>query len=433
MKENEHIEPEYVIFGSPEDLDMWEEYGYESREDYEDFVKNKLEDPLYGYDNVLTMKELRALLQKDEYKPTGDDVNYPDHLILDEKTGMYYTDFFRDHRTHLILSHLLAVECMECENLDWERVTRGFSPYIVSRFQNMCLEMLQWKDGKLVEGSADVYDPDAFYDDFDFQKDRAVWFADNLPRTPYLPYTTDPLACLIMKQPSLALRDDKGWFESKHIQWDIFTTDYFDMTYLEPDDEDPYHTKFELHPWDKNVCLENFKIIRDKRGVEAVRKLLDRFRYDWRRIATFNDLGLDKLTREQKDDFRYFLFEGLEYYIDQWSGRKYEDEPKKEEKQEELTPEEVFSMRFRRAEEYDRLMNFLEIERKEASNGDWARYALTLFHAKIFVHSPKTFKSWLPRFCTLFGRQVPYQDPNKLQRTTCQRDITAYLPTWAFE
>ena len=72
MKEDEYIEPEYVEFGSPEDLDMWEEYGYESREEYEEYVKNKLEDPLYGYDdNLVTLKEMRALLQKEEYKPTG--------------------------------------------------------------------------------------------------------------------------------------------------------------------------------------------------------------------------------------------------------------------------------------------------------------------------------------------------------------------------
>ena len=438
MEENEYIEPEYIEFGSPEDLDMWEDYGYESREEYEEYVKKKLEDPLYGYeDNLVTMKEMRALLQQDEYKPTGDDANYPDHLLLDEKTGMYYTDFFRDHRTHLILGHLLAVECMECENLDWERVTGGYSPYVISRFQNMCLEMLQWKDGKLIEGYSEVYDPDALYQDFDFQDDRAVWFADTLPRTPYLFHTLeelgyDPLFIQKMQEYGLVHKDLRGSINVTDIQWDILTTDFFDMTYEELDESDPYHTKYKLQPWNKEVCLQNFKIIRDKRGVEVVSKLVKRFQYDWRRIATFNEFGLDKLTREQKDDFRYFLFEGMEYFLDEWSGRKYEEEPKKAEKQK-TTPEDIFSMRFQRAEEYSRFLEFMETERKEASNGDWARYALALFKSRIFVHSPKTFKSWLPRYGELFGRSVPYQDPNKLSRTTCQRDITAYLPEWAFK
>lgn len=436
MKEEEYIEPEYVEFGSPEDLAMWEDYGYESREEYEDYVKNKLEDPLYGED-VVTMKEMRALLQQDEYKPTGDDANYPDHLLLDEKTGMYYTDFFRDHRTHMILGHLLAVECMESENLDWERVTGGYSPYVIARFQNMCFEMLKWEEGKLVEGYSDVYDPDAYADCFDFEEDRAVWFADNLPRKPYLFHSLkelgiDPLVIQKMQECGLVYKEHQGRVNVTNIQWDILTTDYFDITYEELDEKDPYHTKYKLHPWNKDICLRNFKTIRDKRGVEVVRKLVDRFQYDWRRIATLNEFGLDKLTREQKDDFRYFLFEGMEYFLDEWSGRKFdEDEPKNEEKPK-VTPEEIFSMRFQRSEEYDKFLHFMEIERNETSNGDWARYALTLFRAKIFVHSPKTFKSWLPRFGELFGRTVPYQDPNKLSRTTCKRDITAYLPEWAF-
>ncbi len=430
MKENENLEPEYVVFGSPEDLDMWEDYGYESREEYEEYVKNKLEDPLYG-ENVVTMKEMRALLQTDEYKPTGDDANYPDHLLLDEKTGMYYTDFFRDHRTHLILGHLLAVECMECENIDWERVTGGYSPYVIARFQNMCLEMLQRKDGKLVEGDSEVYDPDAFYDSFDFQSDRAVWFADTLPKTPYLPSKYPEWYFQSLREAGCIFKGRKGWLETKYIQWNILTTDYFSMTYEELDEEDPYHTKYELQPWNKKICLDNLKIIRDKRGIDAVHKLVARFRYDWRRIATFNEFGLDKLTREQKDDFQYFLFEGMEYYLDEWSGRKFEEEPKKEVKPK-TTPEEFFSLRFQRAEEYSRFLQFMETERKESSDGDWARYALSLFRAKIFVHSPKTFKSWLPRYSELFGRAVPYQDPNKLNRTVCQRDIKAFLPEWAF-
>lgn len=439
MKEDEYIEPEYVEFGSPEDLDMWEEYGYESREEYEEYVKNKLEDPLYGYDdNLVTLKEMRALLQKDEYKPTGDDANYPDHLLLDEKTGMYYTDFFRDHRTHMILGHLLAVECMECENLDWERVTGGYSPYVIARLQNLCLELLHWRDGQLVEEWSEVYDPETFFDGFNWEEDRAVWFADNLPCTPYFSYYDslkklglDPNFIKEMQKKGLVLKDYRGRANVSDIYWNILTTDYFDITYEQLDEDDPYHLNFELHPWNKDTCIHNFIIILEKRGIDVVRKLVERFRYDWRRMATFNENGLNKLTREEKEDFQYFLFEGMEYYLEEWTKPIVNIKPKKEEKPK-VTPEEIFSMRFQRSEEYDKFLHFMEIERKEASNGDWARYALTLLRAKIFVHSPKTFKSWLLRFGELFGRAVPYQDPNKLSRTSCQRDITAYLPEWAF-
>ncbi len=434
MNENEYIEPEYIEFGSPEDLDQWEDYGYDSREEYEDYVKHKLEDPLYGYENVVTMKEMRDLLQQDQYKPTGDDANYPDHLLLDEETGMYYTDFFRDHRTHMILSHLLAVECMECEHLDWERVTGGYSPYVIARFFDLCKYLLQWRDGLLVEEHADVYDPDAL--DFDFEEDRAVWFTDNLPKTPYLAPTLEdlgfePSVIQKMQEYGLFIKDFGGRRNLIYIQWHILTTDYFDMLYEGLNSEDPYHTKGKLRLWNKDICLRNFEIIRDKRGIDVVRNLVQRFRYDWRRIATFNEDGLNKLTYEQKEDFRYFLFEGMDYFLDEWSKPANEELPAQQQKKPQITLEETFSLRFIRSEEYPLLLHFLETERREASNGDWARYALALFKTKIFIHNPKTFKSWLPHFCMLFGRQVPYQDPNKLKRTECQKDITAFLPLWA--
>ena len=92
--------------------------------------------------------------------------------------------------------------------------------------------------------------------------------------------------------------------------------------------------------------------------------------------------------------------------------------------------EETFSMRFRRTEEYGRLRHCMEQERTEASNADWARYALALYEADIFARRPRTFKVWLPRFSMLFERKASYQEPNKLKRTACQRDITAYLPNW---
>jgi hypothetical protein len=75
------------------------------------------------------------------------------------------------------------------------------------------------------------------------------------------------------------------------------------------------------------------------------------------------------------------------------------------------------------------LLQFLEQERKEASDADWARYALAIYEADVFVHRPRGFNNWLPVFCQLFGREVAYQVPNKLKRTACERDISAYLPT----
>ncbi len=92
--------------------------------------------------------------------------------------------------------------------------------------------------------------------------------------------------------------------------------------------------------------------------------------------------------------------------------------------------EQTFSLRYRRTEDYKHLLQFLETERTEASNSDWARYGLALFRANIFANRPTTFKAWFPRYCELFGREVAFQMPNKLDRTACKKNIQVFLPNW---
>ena len=448
--EEEPVEEEDPFAG----MEEWEAEGFESKEKFDDFVKKSSEDSLYGYGDLVTMKELRKLLTQKPYKPKGDDAKYPDHLLLDEKTGMYYTDFFADYRTHMILANILAEECMQCENLDWERVTSGYSPYVIAHFEYVCTNMLAWKKmdertanmfivpGKFAMPESDLkYPGETFCDFFDWREDRAIWFADTLPVVPYKRSKGEIEYDIKLRDYGI-LEESRERMRGSQIRWDILTTDYTDIGYHTYDDKDPFCPAADVKIWDTNTCFENFETIYDKRGLEVLTKVVRLFQKDWRALSTFNKLGLAKISAEQKERFRHFLFEEMDFFIDEWAEKEAAKKPietnlpeqsKSENPQvSEADFENTFSMRFRRSDEYGKLLQFLEMERNEASNGDWARYALTLLRAKIFVHSPKTFKSWLTRFCTLFGRAVPYQDPNKLSRTTCKRDITAYLPEWAF-
>ena len=435
-------------------MEEWEAEGFESKEEYDDYVKKSSEDSLYGWGDLLSMKELRKLLKQKPYKPTGENAKYPDHLLFDEKTGMYYTDFFADYRTHMILANILAEECMQCENLDWERVTGGYSPYVIAHFEHVCTHMLEWQKmdeslanmfvvpGKLALPKSDAkYPGETFVDFFDWQEDRAIWFADNLPMVPYRRRKEDIDYDIKLRNYGI-LEESRERMRGSLIRWDILTTDYTDIGYHTYDDKDPFCSSAEVSIWNKSTCFENFKIIYEKRGLEILTKVVRQFQKDWRYLTTFNKLGLADISDNEKEIFRHFLFEEMDYALDIWAEKESSKKaievhvPEHQNAQNhhvsEADFEKTFSMRFRRSEEYEKLLQFMETERKEASNGDWARYALILFRAKIFVHSPKTFKSWLPRYGELFGRTVPYQDPNKLSRTACQRDVKAYLPEWAF-
>ena len=92
-------------------------------------------------------------------------------------------------------------------------------------------------------------------------------------------------------------------------------------------------------------------------------------------------------------------------------------------------PENVFSLAYQRTNDYQRLLEFLNAEKQDCSDSEWARYALAIYRcSNAFIKHPATFKKWLPDFCQMFGRDVKYQEPNKLDRTKNEKSVEAFLP-----
>ena len=92
-------------------------------------------------------------------------------------------------------------------------------------------------------------------------------------------------------------------------------------------------------------------------------------------------------------------------------------------------PEDVFNFAFQRTADYQRMLEVLETEKKDCSDIEWARHALTIFrHKYAFVKRPSSFTKWLPIFCALFGREVQYREPNKLDKGQNQVSLELFLP-----
>lgn len=107
--------------------------------------------------------------------------------------------------------------------------------------------------------------------------------------------------------------------------------------------------------------------------------------------------------------------------------RNVEDVTSQKPTKEEL--EATFTLAYLNSNEGKLLIGFLRSECEIATDGDWARHALAIYrHKKVFVKRPWGYTKWLPIFCTMFGRNVPYQEPNKLDRTKSQKDVEIFLP-----
>ena len=92
-------------------------------------------------------------------------------------------------------------------------------------------------------------------------------------------------------------------------------------------------------------------------------------------------------------------------------------------------PEEIFNFSFQRTSDYQRMLEVLEAEKKDCSDIEWARHALTIYrHKYAFVKRPGGFSKWLAIFGEMFGRKVAYREPNKLDKGQNKVSLEPFLP-----
>ena len=92
-------------------------------------------------------------------------------------------------------------------------------------------------------------------------------------------------------------------------------------------------------------------------------------------------------------------------------------------------PEDIFNFAFQRTRDYRSMLEVLEAEKKDCSDIEWARHALTIYrHKNAFVKHPSSFVKWLSVFGKMFGREVAYREPNKLDKGQNKVSLEPFLP-----
>ncbi|MBO7458575.1 MAG: hypothetical protein J6T80_04900 [Paludibacteraceae bacterium] len=325
-------------------------------------------------------------------------------LLLDERNGLYYTEQISVASAELLINHCIVEQCMEHRGkVDWERVTDKYDYRLIDKIERLYTSPLTWvypaeKIGHngLVWGlmaAPETCEERLFLSNHEFFKnlrELAIrWFAINLPT-------------------KKDIRGTEG--EYYYIPNDIILWDRLCSSAHAFDSRGPIFNPLTLQ--------KNIELIAENIGSGRAAQIVRLLREDWPDIKALKLFGLKELTTEQIEEFEQCLFAGMDRNL-----RKWEDKAPVS-----ASLEDIFNLRFRRTDEFHRFLKFLEQEKKDASDADWARYALAIYEADVFIHRPAGFKKWLPIFCELFGRKVDYQDPNKLKRTNCKRDISAFLP-----
>lgn len=273
----------------------------------------------------VTLDELKELIKDNAYKTEKDQTFL--YFRKDQKTGLTYVDIQSAIRPTWLSSHILVNTCMnDPDAYDWRYITAGYDYYNIADIAYIWTHPYTWipKDdnrlyGCLVSGKVatmkfDRGRVDKFLFDW-FTKmlqERVLYLADKMP---------------------VALDEVDGGHRGSILRgmlmWDLITTDgkNFLKQFLKEDaefDEEPdfFHVE---------TFRDSIIFISQERGGKVAADLVRRLRKDWKAIVTWKCFGMDKISPEQIEDFRACLFEGMDYYLEQWDAEAPKEETPKQE------------------------------------------------------------------------------------------------------
>ena len=274
----------------------------------------------YGFDDTpyVTIEEMRELLLSRKMKWSEP---HCEELQLDEKSGLYYTYYFAHEEIDLLQEHLLVEQCLEhIDELDWKRITNGYDFDITPRIQHLVENPLVWVEempdklakefvvtGRIAEEkSSELRHTCCPFADLHatWYNERLAWFANTLPTCKNICSTY-------------------GYYKvpKDMILWDRILTDPYEKLCAKlhaPQKTDPYTGRL-FWPYCNPTHFRNeIDRIYSNFGAQKAAQIVRLLRDDWQDIKVLKLFGIGALTPEQIEEFRQCLFEGMDYYLEQW-------------------------------------------------------------------------------------------------------------------
>lgn len=285
---------------------------------------------LHLYDDnfsFVTIEDMQELLRKQQtLDPEAGEDTIDCELSRMNEDELYDSSYFWNYEPELLCMHLLAEQCFEhFDEVSWETLTNGYDERIIRTIDYAIHHPLVWcnirpdngtalVDGRMaIEMTSEARLSDKPYASFlkKMHEKRLVWFADNLPT-----------------RNNIILPDDTINLPEKMPLWYLITTDYSEETdsplvpswvknnVNEQTDEQETIQKNTL--FSPKALQQNFELIAKECGGARAAYLVDKLREDWKKIKFLQLFDVNKLTKEEKDNFDECLNDGLNYYLEQW-------------------------------------------------------------------------------------------------------------------
>ena len=268
----------------------------------------KFEDEMPKY---VTLDEFKELIKEEPYKTDLD--KFYLNFQKNEQNGLTYVDVRTTIFPLCVCSHILVNTCMQDPDAyDWFYLTGMYNYHRIAEFVYIWTHPYIWipKDdidlhgylvlGKVASMKFDKGRVDKFLHNWltKMLRERVLLLADKTPRA------TGDLD-----------QEGQGKILKGMLAWNLITTDGRDYIRQFMYDTDE---KADIEYFHTEAFRENIQFIAQERGGKVAADLVRQLRKDWQAIVTWKCFGMDKITPEHIEEFRTGLFEGMDYYLEQW-------------------------------------------------------------------------------------------------------------------
>ena len=273
---------------------------------------------------LVTIEEMRELAKSENYALDEKELKFEEWSGNDLKCTIHIEWW----KPNLLRDHLLLEECMSRDDIDWRFTTHAYDFRMIAYMRYLWYNPLVW-----------VPIPD------EFQNKRLIAgrVAEEryVKRDDYYKYGTpisydfgyEMLDWFIRKMPKFDGSEIYDVFEANYIIPDICW-----WSYLTTDDGALRISIMQGGPFDlsllqlfsPNIFAYNMRQIAEVYGGEKAAEIVRLFRKDWNRLVALKLFNIDKLTPEQVEKFRACLFEGMDYYLEQWEAESVPEQESNE-------------------------------------------------------------------------------------------------------
>ena len=273
----------------------------------------------------VTIAELQELLKDKAYQTEWDD------YILGLKSGEYKKlapapdGFFLV--PDWISSQLLVQTCMQdIEAYNWAKITEYYSIHRIADIAYIANHPFVWQTldnrppATIIQGKFATMQYDSGGASITWLNkmvnERVLFLADKRPQA--------------IKDTHL---NGEGRVLKGMLLWNLLVTDGRNFIKECLVEEVPEGVDTSIKYFHTESFRENLQYIAEERSPQVAAELLRKLRKDWPSIVAWKCFGIDKISPEQVEKFRSCLFEGMDYYLEQWEAEQpKQPKPKKEQR-----------------------------------------------------------------------------------------------------